>query len=57
MKYIVTVRVDGYVSVPVDAENEDAAKHIAAEEVGEMDFGILRDIEWEPLHAFSNQEG
>lgn len=55
MKYIVTVRVDGYISVPVDAENEDAAKHIAAEEVGEMDFGELRDIEWEPLHAVSNQ--
>jgi hypothetical protein len=56
MKYIVTVRVDGYVSVPIDAENEDAAKHLAAEEVGEMDFGALKDIEWEPLHVVAKQE-
>jgi hypothetical protein len=56
MKYVVCVRVDGYVSVPVEAEDEAAAKSVAANEVGEMDFGALRDIEWEPIHAVVKED-
>lgn len=45
MKYDVSVRVWGCVTATVEAENDDIAKRMAAEAVGEMDFGVLRDIE------------
>lgn len=56
MKYDVSVRVWGYVTATVEADNGDIAKHMAAEAVGEMDFGALRDIEWEPTHLEASKE-
>lgn len=47
MKYNVYVSVCGRVCVSVDAANEAAAKKQAAEDVGEMDFGVLENIDWD----------
>lgn len=47
MKYDVYVSVHGRVCVHIDAPNEAVAKKQAAEEVGEMDFGTLENIDWD----------
>lgn len=44
MKYNVTVRVSGFVSVGVEASSMDVAKQIANDEVCDMDFGPLRTL-------------
>lgn len=56
MKYDVSVRVWGYVTATVEAESDEEAKRLAAEAVSEMDFGTLRDIEWEPTHSGKSAE-
>lgn len=51
MKYNVAVRVSGFVSVEVEASSMDVAKQIANDEVCDMDFGSLQNIDWEALSA------
>lgn len=46
MKTIVHIAVNGYVDVEVEATDINEAKQIACEEVCDMDFGPMRDIEW-----------
>lgn len=53
----VTFHVTGRVTVPVDDSGENAKLGIhelisqAKEKVSEMDFGPLRDIDWEEHHV------
>lgn len=54
--YVVNVKVEGSVKLWIDAEDFDDAYDQAVECVGEMDFGPLRNIEWEPVNASSGKE-
>lgn len=47
MKYDDYVSCHGRVCVYIDAPDEATAKKQAAEEVGEMDFGVLENIDWD----------
>lgn len=49
MEYAVRVFVEGCVTVIVDADSIEEAKEKANEEVGEMDFGALSNIEWNAI--------
>ena len=51
MKYSVTARVSGVVSVEVEASSMDVAMQIANDEVCDIDFGRLENIDWEALWA------
>ena len=51
MEYSVRVFVEGCVTVTVDADSVEEAKEKANEEVGEMDFGELSNIEWDAIDA------
>lgn len=51
VKHYVDFEVWGYISVPVEADNFDEAKDIACEEVSNMDFGCLENVEWEAKRA------
>lgn len=52
MKYIVRVAVEGRVEVTVDADSIEEAKEIANDQVCDMDFGPLEDIEWDTATAW-----
>ena len=49
MECVVRILVEGCVTVIVDADNVEEAKEKANEEVGEMDFGELSNIEWNTI--------
>lgn len=49
MEYSVRVFVEGCVTVTIDADSVEEAKEKANEEVGEMDFGELSNIEWDAI--------
>ena len=51
MKYIVGVVVNGCVEVEVEASSFDEAKALGNKVAGEMDFGELRDIDWQAITA------
>ena len=42
-KYKVTMKVDGYFEVEVDAENVDQARRTAIDKYCDADFGQLKD--------------
>lgn len=42
-KYKVTMKVDGYFEVEVDAENVDQARRTAIDKYYDADFGQLKD--------------
>lgn len=56
MKHYVNFKVYGYISVVVEADDFEEAKDIASNEVSEMDFGSLENIEWEAKSA-ENESG
>ena len=56
-RYEVLVRVYGNVVVGVEATSFKQAERLANEEVGEMDFGELSDIEWEACRIERDSDG
>lgn len=52
MKYTVAVSVRGSVYLTVEAENENEARRIADEEVSDMDFNALENIDWDVMNTW-----
>ena len=55
MKYTVVVSVRGSVVLDINAENINEAKRIAEEEVGNMDFNRLENIDLEVAGAWRDE--
>lgn len=52
MEYTVVVSVRGSVCLNIEAESKEEAKRIADENVCDMDFGALEDIDWVVMDAW-----
>ena len=51
MIYEVSVAVEGRVTVVVETDSFEEAKNIAYNEVCDIDFGKLEDIDWQVVNA------
>lgn len=55
MKFSVVVSVRGSVYVEVEADSPKDAKKIAEEQVGEMDFNRLENIDWDVVDVWEDE--
>lgn len=46
MKYLVSIGVDGYVNMEIEADNASDALDVAVNKVCNMNFSMLEDIEF-----------